>query len=92
MKNDAKCGEELTFALKNDKRNLVNFKGSSWISKNLHFDRFLLSIAYKVSARKVQKSYLSWYWRVVQTSRKTGFFKKNSMRNLVNFIASIGKY
>ena len=29
MKNDAKCGEELTFALKNDKRNLVNFKGSS---------------------------------------------------------------
>ena len=44
------------------------------MSKNLHFDRFLLSIACKVSARKVQKSYLSWYWGVVQ--EKLAFLKK----------------
>ena len=36
-------------------------------SENLHFDVLLLPIAYKISAKKVQKSYLSWYWRVIQT-------------------------
>ena len=43
-------------------------------SENLHFDVLLLSIAYKVSAKKVQKSYLSWHWRVIQTLNKNSFF------------------
>ena len=45
--------EKLTGCLKNDIRNLVNFHGSSQKSKHLHFDGLLLSIAYKVPAKKV---------------------------------------
>ena len=40
-------------------KNLVNFNASSDKSENLHLDVLLLSIAYKVSAKKVQKYYLS---------------------------------
>ena len=52
----------------------VNFNASSGKSENLHFDVLLLSIAYKVSAKKVQKTYLSLHWRVVQTLNKKLFF------------------
>ena len=51
--------KKLTLDSKNDMRNLVNFNLSSGKSENLHFDVLLLSIAYKVSAEKVQKNYLS---------------------------------
>ena len=47
LKSDAKFEEKLTLSSKNDMRNLVNF------------NVLLLSIAYKVSAKKVQKNYLS---------------------------------
>ena len=60
--------------LKNEVTNLVNFNASSGKSENLHFDVLLWSIAYKVSAKKVQKSYLSWHWRVIQTLNKNSFF------------------
>ena len=43
---------------------------SSQKSKILHLDGFLLSKSYKVSAEKVQKSYLSWHWRVMQNLKK----------------------
>ena len=59
LKSDAKFEEKLTFGFKNDMRNLVNFNASSDKSENLHFDVLLLSTAYKISAKKVQKSYLS---------------------------------
>ena len=58
-KSDAKYKEELTLGSKNDIRNVVNFNVSSGKSENLHSDMLLLSIAYKVSAKKVQKNYLS---------------------------------
>ena len=41
--------------------NLVDFNASSDKFENVHFDVLLLSIGYKVSAKKVQKSYLSWH-------------------------------
>ena len=44
--------EKLTLGSKNDMRNLVNFNASSGKSENLHFDLLLLSIAYKVLAKK----------------------------------------
>ena len=92
LKRDAMFKEKLTGGLKNDTRNLVNFHVSSRKSKNLHFDGLLLSIAYKVSAKKVQKSYLSWHWRVIQTLKKSlTFCLKNDTRNLANFNASSGK-
>ena len=70
LKNDAKFKGKLTHGLKNDIRNLVNFHVSSWKSENLHFDGFLLSKAYKVLDEKVQKSYLSWHWWVMQSLKK----------------------
>ena len=39
-------------------------------SKVLHVDEFLLSRSYKVSAPKVQNSYLSWNWRMIQSLKK----------------------
>ena len=60
LKNDAKFEEKLTLGSKNNMSNLVNFNASSGKSESLHFDVvLLLSIAYKVSAKKVQKNYLS---------------------------------
>ena len=59
LMNDVKFEEKLFLGSENYMTNLVNFNASSGKSKNLHFDVLLLSIAYKVSAKKVQKSYLS---------------------------------
>ena len=74
LESDAKFEEKLALGFKNDMTNLVNFNVSSGKSENLHFDVLLLSIAYKVSAKKVQKSYLSWHWKVIQTLNKNSFF------------------
>ena len=91
LKGDAKFKEKLTLGLKNDK-NLVNFLASCRKSENLHFDGLPLSKTYKDLDEKVQKSYISWYWRTMQSLKKKlalGF--KNDIRNLVNFNASSGK-
>ena len=53
LKNDAKFEKELTCALKNDMRNLINFHASSRKSENLHFDGLVLSKAFKVLDGKV---------------------------------------
>ena len=42
-----------------------NFDANSRKSENLHFDGLLLSKAYKDLDEKVQKSYVSWQWRVM---------------------------
>ena len=70
LKGDAKFKGKLTRGLKNDIRNLVNFHASSRKSENLHFDGLLLSKAYKDLDEKVQKSYVSWHWRVMQSLKK----------------------
>ena len=59
LKGDAIFKEKLTNGLKNDIRNLVNFRPSSRKSGNLRFDGFILSEAYKVLDEKVQKNYVS---------------------------------
>ena len=59
MKSDAKFEEKLNLGSKNDMKNLVNFNVSSGKSENLHCDVLLLSLAYKASAKKVQKKFLS---------------------------------
>ena len=69
-----KFEEKLTFGSKNDMRNLVNFNVSSGKSESLHFDVLLFSIAYKVPAKKVQKNYLSWHWKKIQTLKKNWLF------------------
>ena len=42
LKKDPNFEEKLTFCLKNDMRNLVNFHQSREKSENLHFDGLLL--------------------------------------------------
>ena len=92
LKSDAKFEEKLTLGSKNDMRNLVNFNVSSSRSEILHFDVLLFSLAYKVSAKKVQKNYLSWHWKKIQTLKKElTLCLKKEMRNLVNFKPSSGK-
>ena len=59
VESDAEFEEKLALGFKNDMMNLVNFNASSGKSENVHFEVLLLSIAYKVSAKKAQKSYLS---------------------------------
>ena len=43
LKSDPKLKEKLTFCLKNDMRNLINFNLSSEKSENLHFYGIFLS-------------------------------------------------
>ena len=59
IKNDAKFKEKLMFDSKYGMRDYVNSDASSCKSKSFLFDVLLLTIAYKVSAKKVKKSYLS---------------------------------
>ena len=61
---------------------LQTSKCSGEISQNLYFDRLLSSKVYKISARKIQRSYASWHWRVVQ-NLKISCFKDD--KNLVHF-------
>ena len=56
--SDVNFEEKLAYVSKNDMTNLVNFNMSSSKSENLHFNVLLLLIAYKISAKKVQKGYL----------------------------------
>ena len=54
------------------------------ISPNFYFDRLLLLKVYKISAKKVQRSHVSWHWRMKQNLKKNIFFPKND-KTLVNF-------
>ena len=55
LKSDARFEEKLTIVMKN----LVNVNVSSGKSENFHFNVLLLSIAYKVLAKKEQKDDIS---------------------------------
>ena len=65
-KGHALFKEKLTGGLKNDIRNLINFHARSHKFENLHFDGLVFSKAYKVLDEKVQNSYVSWQWTVIQ--------------------------
>ena len=59
LESAVKFEENCLLVSKNEMINLVNLTASSGKSENLHIDAILLPIAYKYSAKKVQKSYLS---------------------------------
>ena len=59
LKDDAVFIEKLTGCFKNDLRNFIDFDASRCKSKNVLFDRLLLSRGYKVLDEKVQKSHVS---------------------------------
>ena len=56
LKKHANFEEKLTFCLKNDMRNLVNFNTSTGKSENLHFDGLRLWKVGNVWAKKIQRS------------------------------------
>ena len=70
LKDDAKFKEKLTCGLKDKVRNLVNFHGSGWKSENLLFDWILLSKAYIDLNENIQKSYVSWHGKMMQSLKK----------------------
>ena len=77
LRKDRNFEEKLTFYLKNDMRNLVNFNLSSGKSENLHFNR------------KYVMFELKRYRRVVLCKMTYGF--KNDISNLVNLHTSSSK-
>ena len=69
LKRDAQFEEKPICCFKNNK-NLVNFDLSTWNSQYFYFDWSLLWKVYNVWPKKVQRSYLSWPWRVIQNLKK----------------------
>ena len=69
MKNDTKIKEELTCHFKIDMY-FTKFDPSTRKVWNFFFNWLLLSKAYIVWATKVQRSYLSWQWGVMQILKK----------------------
>ena len=57
-KKDPNFEEQLTFCLKNDMINLVNFNPSCGKSENLHFDRLILNKVGYVCAKEIQRKYV----------------------------------
>ena len=84
LKSDAKFKEKLIFCFKNDK-NLVNFDMSTRNSQNFHFYWFLLCKVYKSSAKKVERSYLSWHGTEECHKRVA------AMKSEINHLNSINK-
>ena len=74
LKSEAKFKGKVTCGLKNDIRNLDNFHASSRKFEKLPFDGLLLSKAYKVLDKKIQKCYISWHWGVIQNLKKNQLF------------------
>ena len=68
------------------------FYRNSQKSENLCFAGLVLSKAYKGLDQKVQKSHVSWQWRMIQSLREKMIFDSNNdMKNFVNFNASSDK-
>ena len=70
LKRDTKFSEELSFRFKIDIRKLINFDLSTQKSQDFHFHGLLLSKVYIVWTKKVERSYLSWHWWVMQNLKK----------------------
>ena len=64
LKGDAKFKGNRLMAWKMT-RYYVNFYESSRKSWNLHYDGLPFSKVYKHLDEKVQKSYVSWHWRIM---------------------------
>ena len=89
LKSDAKFKEKLICGFKYDMRNLVNFHPTT-LESEIHFHEVFLSKVNKVWTKKMERSYLSWHWKVMQNLNKPwtyGF--KNGMRNWGTFIRAL---
>ena len=59
--------EKLTCRFKIDMRNLTNLTRALESLRNFHLNALLLNKVYIAWAKKVQRGYLSWYWREIQS-------------------------
>ena len=60
--------------------------------KILHFNGLLLTKVYNVYAKKVQRSYLSWRWRLMQNLKKNWLVEwKLTWRTWQNFTRALSK-
>ena len=67
IKNDAKFEEELTCRFKIDMRNLTDFLTCALTNlRNLHFNGLIFTKIHNAWARKLQRNYVGWHWRLVQ--------------------------
>ena len=72
LKTDIKFERKLTCASKNDMKNFANFHQSVIRkSEKLNFYWVFLSKIENVWAYNLQKSYVSWKWRMMQEFKKT---------------------
>ena len=79
LKTGAKFEEKLTCSFKNYKTNLLNFRQDIWKSENFQL-------------KKVQRSYVSWHWRVMQNLKKIWLVVwKMTWEDLANFHLSTCK-
>ena len=66
MKNDTKFEEELTCHFKSDKKIWRILTQALKCFKNLHFNALLFTKIYNFWVKKVQKSYVWYYWKLMQ--------------------------
>ena len=69
-KSDAKFEEKLTCCLGNDMRNLANFHKSTWKCQNWNFDGILLPKGENVWPENLQRTYVSWQWKMIQKLKR----------------------
>ena len=62
---------------------------SGEVPPNLYFDRLFWLKVYKISAEKVQRSYVSWHWRVVKNLKKSWFLVSKMTRIWLILIQAI---
>ena len=80
----------LPCGFKDGMRNWVNFHYTTQKSEKLYFDRLFLSKAY-ASARKLQRNYMSWHWRVIQNLKENCSWLEKSHKKFGYFHASSQK-
>ena len=103
LKIDAELEQNLICGFRNDK-NFVKFDPSTRKSaldslhQNLHFHLFLLCKVFNFWPEWVQRSYLSWLWRVMKKKFEEFDFEEkmtcgleNDMRNMAKFHQSTWK-
>ena len=73
-KSDTNFGEKPTCCFKIDMRNYTNFK---WTTGKYFFNVLSLSKLYIICANKLQRSYISWHWKVCKTFRETDLLFQN---------------
>ena len=65
-----KIWRETDMPFQNWHHNLTNFDTSIRMSQKFTFNEFLLTKVYNTWAKKVQKSYVWWHWRLMQNLKK----------------------